>query len=265
MNADQRIEALEGDVKLLKNEIKAVLLDVREHYLDYQNPFTRGALPVTAPAVVAVGVVGGPGPAAEPPPPRHDGPAGAAPSGRHEGQEGRRPGPGAGQDPAVPGLPPVAGEKKSSPPPAPVVAEETTSIPGLPDTGPGECRLDLSAVAALAVWVDEAVALIGRERLKALVDVRYAGGKLPGAARTAVLMLARSCPQRSPGGRVSGRQYLMVLSELDELMGIGGEDRAPSSLLLADRRPEGRRERDLKTAAPGVDAAEAAQTAGSNR
>jgi hypothetical protein len=39
MNDEQRIRVLEEELKVLKNEIKSVLLDLREQYLNIQNPF----------------------------------------------------------------------------------------------------------------------------------------------------------------------------------------------------------------------------------
>jgi len=41
MNPEQRIKAVEDELKILKNEIKNVLLDIREHYLDLENPFSQ--------------------------------------------------------------------------------------------------------------------------------------------------------------------------------------------------------------------------------
>ncbi len=40
MVSDNRVEQIESDLKLLKNEIKQVLLEIQEHVLNAQNPFT---------------------------------------------------------------------------------------------------------------------------------------------------------------------------------------------------------------------------------
>lgn len=40
MDSNNRVEQLESDLKLLKNEIKQVLLEIQEHVLNAQNPFT---------------------------------------------------------------------------------------------------------------------------------------------------------------------------------------------------------------------------------
>jgi hypothetical protein len=41
MNEEQRIKVLEEELKVLKNEVKTVLLDLREQYLNIQNPFNN--------------------------------------------------------------------------------------------------------------------------------------------------------------------------------------------------------------------------------
>jgi hypothetical protein len=39
MNEEQRIKLMEEELKILKNEVKTILLDIREQYLNIQNPF----------------------------------------------------------------------------------------------------------------------------------------------------------------------------------------------------------------------------------
>jgi hypothetical protein len=40
MDLNQRVKALEDEIKVLKTEVKVVLLDIREQYLNQQNPFS---------------------------------------------------------------------------------------------------------------------------------------------------------------------------------------------------------------------------------
>lgn len=47
MNDEQRIKVLEDEIKIIKNEVKSVLLDLREQYLNIQNPFNSGMVPST--------------------------------------------------------------------------------------------------------------------------------------------------------------------------------------------------------------------------
>jgi hypothetical protein len=51
MNDEQRIRVLEEELKVLKNEIKSVLLDLREQYLNIQNPFNSSMAPNVAAGV----------------------------------------------------------------------------------------------------------------------------------------------------------------------------------------------------------------------
>lgn len=57
MNDEQRIRVLEEELKVLKNEIKSVLLDLREQYLNIQNPFNAS---VATNAGINVGISAGP-------------------------------------------------------------------------------------------------------------------------------------------------------------------------------------------------------------
>ena len=63
MNDEQRIRVLEEELKVLKNEVKSVLLDLREQYLNIQNPFNSSMAPS---ASVGISV----GPQAEKPAPK---------------------------------------------------------------------------------------------------------------------------------------------------------------------------------------------------
>lgn len=50
MNEEQRIKLMEEELKILKNEVKTILLDIREQYLNIQNPFNVNMMPNTPPA-----------------------------------------------------------------------------------------------------------------------------------------------------------------------------------------------------------------------
>jgi hypothetical protein len=49
MNEEQRIKLLEEELKILKNEVKTILLDIREQYLNIQNPFNFNMVANTPP------------------------------------------------------------------------------------------------------------------------------------------------------------------------------------------------------------------------
>ena len=46
MEPNQKIQELEAQIKLLKNEVHETLLDIRENILDRQNPFSSTGSPV---------------------------------------------------------------------------------------------------------------------------------------------------------------------------------------------------------------------------
>jgi len=49
-----RIAHLERDIKILKNEVQAVLVDLRDKYLESNNPFNTPSAPATSPQVVVI-------------------------------------------------------------------------------------------------------------------------------------------------------------------------------------------------------------------
>lgn len=52
MELNDRLTQLEDEIKIMKNEVQAVLLDLRESYLNTENPFAPGVSPVTAQPII---------------------------------------------------------------------------------------------------------------------------------------------------------------------------------------------------------------------
>lgn len=244
MNAEQRIEALEGEIKLLKNEIKAILLDIREHYLDYQNPFTHGALPSVGGDAI---------PVAEAPAQ----PLRARPDQKPHETE-------AGSDSIKPPLPSNDAEEKRSLPASPQDRVERAVCSPVANRH-GEDSLGLSTIAGLTKWVEETVALMGREKLEALVDVCCMSGRLPPHVKDAILVLVRPYAAEHVSKRITGKQYLLILSRLDGVLGNGVHDSAfLSSMMFIDRKPAKPRERVSGNGHKSEEGAES-QLVGSNR
>jgi len=55
MEMDERVNRIENEIKVLKNEVQAVLLDIRESYLNRENPFNPevSAIPIQ-PAIASI-------------------------------------------------------------------------------------------------------------------------------------------------------------------------------------------------------------------
>lgn len=190
MNSDQRIEVVEKELKVLKNEIKAVLLDIREHYLNYQNPFAHGGA--------------SPGNDSE-------SPLDESPEERVQSVE-------LGGDEPPPKVEELGSEETK--------AEELA--PTSPANSPDETRrqnsrdkskVDLITIAGLTQWVDQATVRIGKERAEALVEVGYTMGRLSSGFREVLVKLVRLSPVEHANGRVTARDYLAVLVQLEGFLG----------------------------------------------
>jgi len=230
MNADKRVEALESEVKLLKNEIKAILLDIREHYLDYQNPFTHGALPSLTDGEVNL----------ETDPDGRTMPSKAR-SCDKPGETEAKP------DPVATKLPATGAEDSRTPPfQIDDHAETPVCLSSARERRDNRERikLDLSTIAGLSQWVEETVTLIGREKLEALVDVCYMSGRLPASAKDAILVMARPYATECVNKRITGKQYLTILARLDNVFGNDTQDTLALSSIISlhgeRAKPKGR-------------------------
>ena len=56
MDLNNRVDAMDEELKLLKNEIKQILLDIQEHVLSVENPFSGPSVFAAAPAARQPGV-----------------------------------------------------------------------------------------------------------------------------------------------------------------------------------------------------------------
>jgi len=58
MEVTETVKRLDDDVKIIKNEIQAILLDIREAYLNRENPFNPEVSAPTISSVVAASMMG---------------------------------------------------------------------------------------------------------------------------------------------------------------------------------------------------------------
>ena len=207
MSQDQAIEVLEEEVRLLKSDVKTLLLDIRERYLDYRYPFRFEK----AGEVIGYGV----GDRVEWSPKRatdsydysKEADMAKAEQTLSEREESEM----------------IKPEKASSCPEA--VHEESK----------GCGRLDLVTIVGLAQWVEEGMAMIGREKLEALVEVCQMSGRLRPELRDAIMRLARSYPAENAGGQATGRDYLAILVKLENLLGNSTQGETALLSILSDR------------------------------
>lgn len=207
MKDEQRINALEEEVKVLKNEIKTVLLDLREQYLTIQNPFGySGGTAITVPAskekedqreelkseprqeYTAGGQGNMPESASRNTLPRLWQEAG--PDDEEEGEEELLP------------KGPMSSHKRTR--------EHNLSA--------GKSKVDLVVVAGLTHWIDQATAKLGKERTEILVEMSFAMGHLPEKLKDALIRMIRVSHHELKGQSITSSDYLSILAQLENLL-----------------------------------------------
>ncbi len=203
-----KIELLENEVAVLKNEIRQVLLDIRDNLLtNYQNPFSHVDLSSLARAEdapkvqfqhVSVEHLAGPGQGAA----QQAAPASPA---QVEGQ---------GQvaveqaAPASPAQPDGHGQDTARP------AQPAPTGQSAAAEGGENVYADLAAVAALSRWLGSGVHKVGKQRMEAVVEI-YAmlGGLSPSLKDVLCRLLSLD-----DGEGLALRDCIAMLIELDSLM-----------------------------------------------
>jgi hypothetical protein len=231
--ANDKVAKLENEIKVLKNEVQAVLLDLRESYLNMGNPFN----PVANPTAVQPIVIQEQIQTREPPQARE--------------QTSTR-GPKAGQTKETSKSEPVSSEKDSSekysaedeaedisePEPAPREMKRAQPMPLELSSQPvktsskanKQSDLDLVVVAGLIGWVEDTAGKLGKERAEAMLDISEAMGYLTADLKPILIKLIALAPQ--PAAEISARtrDYIESLIKINSL--FGQDNREETALLL---------------------------------
>ncbi len=227
MELNDKVTQLEDEIKILKNEVQAVLLDLRESYLNHENPFTADASPgVSSPTIV----INQPAPAAakEPVPAPEENPEGGL-----LGLVDNTGEPELVNEFELPGEPEPANE------PAPVremkmaVSKDTTheemrtwrsEIMPESHLQTGETdnvskgKIDLENLAGLAQWVEETVKIFSCERTEAILDISEMMGYLAPEFKKVLIKFIRPSPGEYTA-KVTTRDYLASINKLADLLG----------------------------------------------
>lgn len=232
MELNQRIDGLESELKLLKNEVKGTLLDIREGILNYQSPFNSNPV-----AVVAREIVGVKSASEEEPIEASSGgaeladessakaePVPVAPTNDHQPDNG----------PALVGSSPEmsAYESEEAPKPDPSAAQTNghaqpkalVSPPLVKESS--EVRLDLASIAGLARWAEDSTARVGKQHLKTLVEAYRLTGRLSNGIDEVLLKMASLVELDGPQPTSSMKDCIAVLVGLDRLLGGANDSQA---------------------------------------
>ena len=220
MELNNKIMAIEKEVKLIKTEIKTVLVDLRETMNSYENPFVNAGPPVKN--AVDLGIAANPNreesvptnePANEP---------------VNEPQKHYK-----DQAAAVPANePPEQYKNRQEMPPK----NEYSALSGI-NSGDidnisqnklaGGTKIDIITLTRLMNWTDNALYTIGKDKLNAILDLYDSTGRLPKETKDVILKIevfstANSCPPVDKAAEM--KDCIDVLYHLDKI--VSGQSQA---------------------------------------
>ena len=205
---EQRINALEEELKVLKSQIQAVLLDIKE-YLATGNG--RAYSPPTEASRPAEPSPAEPNPAEPSPAGSYAEPAGGQAHRPEAGFVGTDLGSGAAEQPE-----PDIRPRKAQPPDV----AKTVAV----GEGSESEVVDLLTISVLTQWLSRAIAAVGRNQTGKLVEIYVITGNLPPRLKEAMLLLVDlygdgSQDEDTPVTEyVSATTSIQLLIELDSLL-----------------------------------------------
>lgn len=238
METSEKITQLENEIKVLKNEVQAVLLDIRENVLNAENPFTAQKPVVTSQVVIDRQVQ-----ATAPPPSVSE----------------IKPSPSPTSAPASVPIPATSLQEKKPIDMAPAEEIHTpenngskpqnnnynrsdslqkeqneTNLPRFENCESLSNRRqpDLVAYAGLACWVEDSTRRLGKERTQAMLEISEVAGFLPAEVKK-ILTRLTNMELTEHSYKPSARDYFDSLVKLSTVFGNNNENNAALLLMLA--------------------------------
>ncbi len=225
MELNDRVSQIEDELKILKNEVQAVLLDLRESYMSLENPFNLAELAVAAQPII----INNPAPSPAPEPVAPEEPLPPEPVDPLLALE-----PEAEPLDETESLEDFEDTESEPEPEYQAVAPEDTAheevtrawrpasgTEGNGSSGEGESSpgtMDLTIISTLADWVQDVVRRHGSERAETLLDMSEMMGFVETDLRD-VLSKFVFPSSDDFSGKVTTRDYLSALKELDGILG----------------------------------------------
>jgi hypothetical protein len=214
MELTEKVSQLENEIKVLKNEVQAVLLDLRESCLNFENPFNAQASL-----------------------------AGGQPVSVNLQTSTTEPEPKDTHTKAKKEVEIVEETKPTVDEPEPVTAHEevtgaerlkvATEIKAAAPLNSHSAKVDITTIAALTGWVSESTKQLGRARTEAVLDMSEVMGYLSRDLKAILLKLI----QLSPEGHyedVPTREYLNSLLKIASLLGADNKSEAALLSILSE-------------------------------
>jgi hypothetical protein len=218
--ANDKITKLENEIKVLKNEVQAVLLDLRESYLNMGNPFNSVADPATIqPIVINTNN-----------PPRPEETAAVNHKSDPVRLEGK-PFPESKVQPD-PDLESARREIQTVSDANPVHKSTSDKQDDLPTHKNG--KLDILTVAGLVNWVEEATQKLGKERSIAVLEMSQAMGYLADETKPIMVNLIGLAEDSTIVHIPRHKIFLDALIKLNRLLSHGNLEQIAMELLIME-------------------------------
>ncbi|MDD5189769.1 MAG: hypothetical protein PHE50_01860 [Dehalococcoidales bacterium] len=230
MEVTETVKRLDDEVKIIKNEIQAVLLDIRESYLNRENPFNPEVSAPTISSVVAASMMGstnsagnGNGNNKKNDNTRETGSdvdTQESPENKESSKDASMK-----KETKVENNPGVNNLAAEEPQPRDIddnnngVLEPETDmkIPAVPN---GNKKINMILIAEMAQWVNESVKKLGHEKTEAILDVIEVAGYLKPELKNILIKLAKRIPAEDIAKTSSTQDYIALMLRIEDLVGM---------------------------------------------
>jgi hypothetical protein len=220
-SANDKITKIENEIKVLKNEVQAVLLDLRESYLNMENPFNSVANPATIQPIVITERTANSRPQPEP-----------------EIAENHK------SDPVKLEGKPLSGSQVQPDTDFEITRREIHTISNansvqdstldkptaLLSTQNG--KLDIMSVAGLVSWIEESTQRLGKERSITILEMSEVMGYLSAETKTIAVKLIGLAADSAVDNQSGSKAFLASLVKLNRLLSHGNVEQIAMELLL---------------------------------
>ena len=229
MEISETVKKLDSEVQVMKTEIQAILLDIRETYLNRENPFN----PEVATPIIS-------SPAAKPLVDKNVTPKKESED-KSENKEDDTLPEMAEEDPS---LKTESEEEQSEPEEESMDTQEETAPEGVnegawgPENIPVSAdmssnghnghngsndKIDLSIIAVMSQWVNEAVRTVGYDKTESILDVAEIVGHMKPELKAILIKFAKRVPVQEITLSPSTRDFINLLVKLEGLLGMNSK------------------------------------------
>lgn len=207
MELNERINALEGEVKLIKTEIKKVLIDLREFMNNYENPFVNAGQLRNVPAPDNVGI--------------------KEEVEMTELREVRMP-----VEVVEPKYEPRVEHENYQP--ASSSSEALKAIERVKEKVNGAEKMDIFMLTQLMKWADNSLATIGEEKLNGIIDLYDRTGRLTKEMKEVIIKIEdlSDVNHANEIEEIEMKEAILVIYQLDRI--VTGETGTQPPLLLSE-------------------------------